>query len=130
MAAVFVFDRDGDLNVFASLQHAAGWLEAVDVEEDEYQAVFLHDGTVVSVGTSDEMVLLTPTQDRDLRSLDTLLAQYQQRVPTAPRTSAPLDFANQWLHQEWEGRWPERPRWLARRLHGDAPKQAEDDVPR
>ena len=128
MAAVFVFARDGDLNVFASLQHAAGWMEAVDVEEDEYQAAFLHDGTVVAAGTSDGMVSLTPTASRDLPSLETLLARYQQRVPTAPRASAPFNFANQWLRQEWEAQWPKRPRWLARRLHGDAPKQAEDDV--
>ena len=34
----FVFDTSGDLHVFASADHAAGWLEAVDVDLGEYAA--------------------------------------------------------------------------------------------
>ncbi len=129
MPAVFIFDRDGDLNVFPSLRDAAGWLEAVDVEAGEYKAAFLHDGTVVNVGTSAETVVLTPTAVRDQRSLCDEIARYQQRVASAPQTVDPLDFANEWLRREWDVRWPKRPAWLARRLHGDAPAQVDDDAP-
>ena len=127
MTAVFVFDRDGDLNLFADLGDAEGWLEAVDVELGEYSHVFLHDGTVVQVGTSGETVALEPGADHDHARLQSLIFDYQCRVPGAPRTAVPLDFANQWLQQEWEARWPKRPAWLAHWLHGSAPKQVDGD---
>ena len=45
MSAVFAFDTNGDVYVFASEDHAAGWIEAVDVDDGEYAAAYLHDGS-------------------------------------------------------------------------------------
>ena len=127
--AVFVFDGDGDLNVFPSLRAAGGWLEAIDVDNGEYQAAFLHDGSIVEMGTAGETVLLTPTATRDLPRLDHLLKEYQHRVGTPINAGSALDFANHWLRAEWERRWPKRPAWLARTLHRDPPPHVEDDEP-
>lgn len=70
MPAVLVFYNDGDLDVFPSLQHAGGWMEAIDVDGGEYAAAFLHDGTVVDMRTAQERVVLTPTAKRDPVRLD------------------------------------------------------------
>jgi hypothetical protein len=34
-----------------------------------------------------------------------------------------VTVANELLQGEWDARWPKRPGWLARRLHGDGPQQ-------
>jgi hypothetical protein len=125
--AVFVFDREGDLNVFPSLRAASGWLEAVDVDGGEYPAAFLDDGSVVEMSTADQCVVLTATATRDLPRLDRLLTEYQHRVGTGVGGGSARDFANDWLRAEWEQQWPKRPTWLARRLHGDHPPQVPDD---
>ncbi len=125
--AVFVFDREGDLNVFPSLRAAGGWLTAADVDGGEYPAAFLDDGSVVEIGTAGEEVVLTATATRDLPRLDHLLSEYQHRVGKPVRDGSARDFANDWLRTEWEQRWPKRPAWLARRLHGDHPPQVVDD---
>jgi hypothetical protein len=36
VGAVFVFTKDDDLNVFVSLDDAAKWVEAIDVDDGEY----------------------------------------------------------------------------------------------
>ena len=59
--AVFLFERQGDLNVFASVSDAAGWMEAIDVEDGECGYAFLHDGTVLDVASASGAVVLTPT---------------------------------------------------------------------
>jgi hypothetical protein len=41
-------------------------------------------------------------------------------------TSDPVDFvavANEVLRREWNSRWPKRPKWLSRRIHGEHPPQ-------
>jgi len=124
--AAFVFDNEGDLNVFPSLQVATGWLEAVDVDGGEYSAAFLDDGSVVELGTAGEEVVLTATATRDLLRLDRLLSQYQHRIGDPVTGGSARDFANDWLRAEWEQRWPKRPVWLARRLHGKHPPQVGD----
>lgn len=127
MPAVFVFDRDGDLNVFPSLKVASGWLEAVDVDGGEYPAAFLDDGSLVELGTAGEEVVLTATATRDLPRLDRLLSEYQHGVGKPVDGGSPRDFANDWLRSQWEHRWPKRPVWLAHRLHGNQPPQVVDD---
>lgn len=127
MSAVFVFDREGDLNVFPTLGTAGGWLEAIDVDGGEYSAAFLHDGTMVEMGTSREGVVLTATATRDLPRLDQMLKEYQHRVGELVSGGSALDFADDWFRREWERRWPKRPAWLARRLHGDHMPEVVDD---
>jgi hypothetical protein len=64
MSAVFVFDTSGDMSVFASEDHATGWLEAIDVDGGEYAAAYHHDGTVVELATADKRVILRRTDRR------------------------------------------------------------------
>ena len=128
MPAVFVFDSDGDLDVFSSLGAAEGYMEAVDVEDGEYGDAFLHDGTVVKMGVDDERVVLTPSAVRDAGRLDRAIDEYQCRVGADVRSGSALDYANEWFRKEWERRWPKRPVWLARKLHGDQPNQVSDDL--
>jgi len=90
-------------------------------------APFLHDGDVVDLGTAGETVVLTPSEQRDLARLSTLLVDYQRTTGTQFGSLNPLDVANEWLRWEWEHRWPKRPTWLARRLHGEVPPQVVDD---
>ena len=123
--AVFVFERDGDLHVFPSLRAAAAWLEAIDVDAGEYAAAFLHDGTVVELSTVGDDVVLRPAA-RDGARFDDLLLAYTQRTGRPPVGDA-AGFANAWFCAEWERRWPQRPAWLSRRLHGKHPPQVTDD---
>jgi len=126
--AVFVFDSEGDLNVFPSLETASGWMEAVDVDNREYAAAFLHDGTVVQMSTLREGVVLTPSDTRETLQLLQFLDSYQRGAGCPISDGSVLGFANDWLREEWEHRWPKRPAWLARRLHGAEPPQASDDL--
>ncbi|MDQ3465221.1 MAG: hypothetical protein M3500_11110 [Actinomycetota bacterium] len=80
MPAVFVFDSDGDLNVFPSLETASGWMEAVDVDNGEYAAAFLHNGTVVQMSTLRERVVLTASDTRDTLQLQQFLDSYPRRT--------------------------------------------------
>jgi len=40
--------------------------------------------------------------------------------------AAPLHSADLWLQREWDRRWPRRPEWLDRRVHGLGPPMRED----
>jgi hypothetical protein len=50
--------------------------------------------------------------------------ELRARLRADPRAGDvdPLSFAAAESKWEWEHRWPKRPRWLSRRLHGDDPK--------
>ncbi len=128
MPGVLVFDRDGDLSVFPSIAAAEGYLEVIDVRDGEYPAAFLHDGTVLKPAVRDDTVVLQVAAQRDLDALADWLGQYRQRNPSAFSKADPLRFANEWLQQEWRARWPRRPAWLSRRLHGAGPKQVTDEL--
>lgn len=123
MGAVFVFDTSGDLNVFASLGDAAGWMEAIDVDDGEYAAAYLADGTVLRLSTDSNRVVLTPVPERDLPGLTAAVGQYERRLHGQAEVDDLVRYANAWLRREWEAAWPRRPQWLARRLHGAEPKQ-------
>ena len=122
--AVLSFDDTGDVWVFASLQDAASWMEAVDVEAGEYDAgVFTHDGHIVEVTTLGDRTVLDVRPERDEPRVWALLAE--GRPGLSPTTSEDvLRFVNEQLRWEWERRWPTRPRWLHRRMHGVTPPQA------
>lgn len=103
-------------------------MEAIDVDGGEYAAAFLHDGTVVDIRTRQDEVVLTPAATRDVARLDRLLREYRRRVGAPEWSGSRIDYANDWLRKEWALRWPKRPAWVARRLHGDRPPQAADDL--
>lgn len=120
--AVFVFDG-GDLSVHDSLESAAISLEAIDVENGEFD-FYTDDGTVVAATVTGEHVFLAPTttgrQQEFLDRLDRFLLAVD--APAEVR-SAPdvIDKAQYVVDLNWGRRWPKRPAWLARRIHGDDP---------
>jgi hypothetical protein len=119
---VFVFAVDG-VDVFPSVGDAATCIEAFEVEDGDLQALFTLDGRIVHAHARGVHVVLTVTPERDVWQLRSRLRSY---VETAGLASSPDDVravANEMLRDEWEGRWPKRPRWLDERLHGDGPVQ-------
>ena len=93
-------------------------LEVIDVEDGEYPAAYRVDGAVLALLIQGRRVVLVPTGEVDEAGLRALIGDYARRVPSAPRATTPLDFAESWLQEEWQRRWLRRPRWADRRLHG------------
>lgn len=123
VGAVFVLTRDDDLMVFVSLDDAAGWMEAIDVDDGEYPALFTLDARLVTASTEDQRVNLTVTEEHDEPALRQRLRKYLQRVGWTSLPESPRAVANELLRLQWEHRWPRRPAWLSRRLFGDGPRQ-------
>jgi hypothetical protein len=121
-APVLVFALDG-VDAFPSVDDAAASMEGIDVDNGEYPALFTLDGRIVTATASRNDVVLTITDRRDEPDLDRRLREWAPRIGL---TSPPDDrraIANELMRLDWELRWPKRPRWLARRLHGAAPPQ-------
>ena len=122
--AVFLFDLDGHVSAFRSVEEAAAWMEPNDVLDGEYPAVFTLDGHVVTPATTDaDRVTLTVTDERDEASLLHWLEECGSRYGLTSPADDVLAVANELLRREWKSRWPRRPRWLSRRLYGDGPTQ-------
>jgi hypothetical protein len=120
--AVFIFDG-GDLAVHDSLAAAAGWLEAIDVENRESD-FYGDDGTVIAASAEGQVVRLAPTNDRRPEELRARLDQFLTVIdsPAEIRSSSDVLTVGQYLiDRQWASQWPRRPRWLARRLNGDGP---------
>lgn len=126
MGAVFVFDRDGDVMAFKSEAEAADYMEAIDVDDGEYAAAYLADGTVLDILAPhgpDGPVVLQRTDDVDEGALLGRIQAYRRaQGGESAGVPDPIDFANDLRRREWELRWPRRPRWLVRRLHGRGPE--------
>jgi hypothetical protein len=118
--ALFVFDRENWCSVFPDVGEATGQLEANDVEAGEC-VVFDHDGTVFEICAEGFDVRLRPTDERDLAQLRERLARFLDEWQIDCASEDVIDIGTAILRAEWERRWPKRPRWLATRLHGDAP---------
>ena len=122
--AVFLFDLDGHVSAFRSVEEAAAWMEPNDVLDGEYPAVFTLDGHVVTPTTTDaDRVTLTVTDERDEASLLHWLKESGLRYGLTSPADDVVAVANELLRREWQNRWPRRPRWLSRRLYGDGPTQ-------
>lgn len=67
--AIFVFTADQDLLAFPSLQDAAGYLEAVDVEAAEYPAIYTDQGNAIEASAAGQTVVLTDTGRTDSSGL-------------------------------------------------------------
>ena len=119
--AVFVFDQGGDVMAFPSVEDAAGYMEAVDVEAGEYPALFALDGRIITATTRNHEVVLTVEDARDEAGLRQRLLEGRQRKRLTSLPDDLVAIANELLRQEWDNRWPKRPRWLVRRLHGEGP---------
>ena len=121
MTAVFVFGVEDDLHVFPSEAYATGWMEAVDVEEGEYAAAYLLDGTVLEVGAADEEVFLRRTDRTDLPTLLARLRASQHAAGRPEEVGDLVAFADEVMREDREGRWPRPPRWLKRWFPGKGP---------
>lgn len=114
-APVLLFEREGDVHVFASLRTAEQWMEAIDVLDGEYAVAFLPDGRRYLPTAEDEIVRLVAAGDADAPDLHRRLSAYRLRVPTAPATDDAAAFAAETLRQHDERRWFARLRRLLRR---------------
>jgi hypothetical protein len=121
--AVFVFDEDPLPSVYPSLLAAAADMEAVFVDDGVYDALYTVDGRVVSAGTEDGRVVLTVTDARDAHDLRRRLSEWCERGRLASDPADPVAVANELLRRQWDSRWPKRPGWLSRRMHGEHPPQ-------
>jgi len=123
---VFTFSIDGYVRVHLSPEKAAGWMEAIDVEGGEYEVIYDDSGLVYEPDVvGDRRVALVPTDRRDLDDLVRRLEAFGERtglrMPEARPgfTQGAAEVLAAW---EWDRRWPKRPRWLSRRIHGPGPK--------
>lgn len=124
-SALLLFDRDGWVFAFSHIEEAADSMESIDVLDGEYEGAFTLDGFVVEItGVREGPVSLRVTGERDEVRLHELLPSSQAQTGFTSDVDDPVAVANELMRQEWEHRWPRRPNWLRRRLHGDHPPQA------
>jgi hypothetical protein len=120
--AVFVFEGT-DLSVHQSLERAAQWVEAIDVDNGEFD-FFADDGTVLTAVTHDDQVTLRETEERRPEDLRERLHRYlsDPRVALDPALADDAVAAAQAiLDRDWERRPFRSFPWLDRRAHGAAP---------
>jgi hypothetical protein len=68
-------------------------------------------------------VTYQPTGEIALAELESRVRSYLARSGPSPVNNGDflVDAANAIAAVNWERRWPRRPRWLSRSIHGDAP---------
>lgn len=106
-------------------------MEAIDVENGLYEqldsrsglrgAVYAVDGRVINARVRNGSVALVITSQHDAADLRARLSDAAERGLVTGDPSDPLAVARALLQAQWDSRWPQRPRWLDRRLHGDTP---------
>jgi hypothetical protein len=122
--AIFMF-MHGDMAVDPSPEKAAGGMEAVDVEAGEYDAIY-DIGLVYEPIVENYRVRLIPTETRDYEDLVRRLTDFGSRaglVLPDEGPDFPVAVARRVAAWDWEHRWPKRPKWLSRRIHGSQPPQ-------
>lgn len=125
MASAFFLFGDGGFQVEPTLERAAGYMEPTDVRNGEYDAVFDESGRCYAVDVVGETTRLSPTDEIDLEELLRRLrgSGVSSRLHLAAEDlDDPLAIAAAVWRFEWDHRWPKRPRWFSRLLHGDGPK--------
>jgi hypothetical protein len=112
--------------VFTDLDVAAGWMEAIDIDDGEYErTAWFDDGETIEVDVeqvarADLRVKLTPTGFHDLPGLRRALARTRPHLadadPAAVRTFAAEELAadEAWRQTRWHRR-------LSRRLRRQRP---------
>jgi hypothetical protein len=124
--AVFVIERDShDISAFPSLDRAAGSVESYDIEKGQYE-FFADDGTVLDPTVVDRFkVVLKPTSVKDLDGLIEHLRTWisAAHISVALDETDPVILAKAISDAHWREKWPRRPKWLRRRLHGDGPPE-------
>jgi hypothetical protein len=120
--AVFAFEGN-DLSVHPSLESAASYVEAIDVNKGIH-GFFAEDGTRLRAITDGYQVTLRPTADQRPDELRQRLVRYlsDPRVRLdAKLADDPLTAAQTILEREWSVRPFRWFPWLDRRLNGDTP---------
>lgn len=116
--AVFVFEGH-DVSVHPSIDDAAAHLEAIDVDNGEFD-YFTDDGTVLIGETVHGEVVLRPTQERKPAELRERLRRHIE-YPTVDMDLSladdPVAFAQAVLDRQWARRSFQWFPWLDRRLH-------------
>jgi hypothetical protein len=115
---------EGELMVLATLGDVLSRVEAMDIVDGEVDAVWLQDGTVVRLVTpdgADGAVVVERTGEQDLAGLLAAVDTWDRRTGGPGGVTDLMAWADEQLRREWERRWPRRPAWLARRLHGPLP---------
>lgn len=114
--AVFVFARDGDMHVFPDKDEAAGWVEAVDVIEGEYEAVYCVDGAVLEfeVDAQRGSVSIGNTFVTDVDGLCQRIATFLTWSGRPGSADDPQAVADELIRWEREHRWPRWRGWLPR----------------
>ncbi len=117
-----MFADDG-VDFFRSIAGAAGHLEAIDVENGEYEAFFTPGRErLLAQVLDDRHVALTPSGVTDLDALRSLLRrERQEREDFTSDPDDPVAVANEVSMGKWSIRWPMWPWWSDGRLHGSAP---------
>jgi len=123
---VFMFADDG-LTLFPSVEDAAAHMEWVDVEDGIYEALFTVRGErLLPQPHENHLVRLEPSGEVDTDALTSMLRrQRDQRSAFRSDPDDPAGVAQELSERQqawrWERRWPKRPRWLDKRLHGEGP---------
>jgi hypothetical protein len=123
MTAIFIFGDGGPI-VRNSVDSASGYMEAIDVENGEYDAIYDDTGLIYRPQIEERQVRLVPTDIRDHDDLVRRLADYSKTLGLALDPTSrdfTIDLARSISASEWSRRWPKRPRWLSKWMHGDGP---------
>ncbi|WP_371503044.1 hypothetical protein OG871_37790 [Kitasatospora sp. NBC_00374] len=86
--------------VFTSVQDAAGWMEAIDVDEGEYAAAFTCDGAAIAMSTADEAVVLQCTNHFDREDLQRRIVRYWEREQLSDMPAELREVANLLLERQ------------------------------
>lgn len=123
---IFVFDANGDVDVYGSVEEVRGYVEAVDVRDGEY-AFFAADGRAIEGVVEGEgraagdFTLRLTAADKSEELRVRLARIFATRGLDADLAKVPLAAAQVLMDAQWDARWPRRPAWLDRRLHGVRP---------
>lgn len=115
-----MFDRENWCYVFESVADAEGNLEVADVEADEY-VVLDQDGRVYEADAEGIDIRIRPTELHDAEQLRERLTRFTREWKIESESDDVIEIGNAVREAAWEDRWPKRPSWLARRMHGDRP---------
>lgn len=121
----FLIFGGSDLQVEPDMAAAAGFMEPADIENGEYDTVFDTTGRRYRFWVVGKATKLEATDEIDLEALRLRLRALDDQGAFGEigplDVSDPLVVAEALSRWEWEHRWPRRPLWLSRRLHGAQP---------
>lgn len=122
---LLILDQWGDAWAFPSVEAAEAAAELFSLDEGEYDGAFTSDGRVVVLTPAaggPGFITITETV-LEQKELDRLLRAAAVSRGRSWPSRDPSEVLALLLHERWEQRWPKRPDWLSRRLHGEEPRR-------